>query len=86
MNNDIWYYSLLCALLIFQITAVPGIILKKNDLADVAWGPAFPLSALGGWYLAEPTKSLNAHAKLMILIVSIWAILSSFESIWRRHA
>lgn len=69
---NIWVYALVIAVLLFQLVAIPALWLKKNDLADVLWGPAFPISAsLALWLSGTP---LSARASLALLLVWIWAL------------
>lgn len=56
MHLSVWSLGLLAAIVLFQIVAIPALILKKNDLADVLWGPAFSLSALAAAHFGLPDR------------------------------
>jgi steroid 5-alpha reductase family enzyme len=72
MNTSVWLYSFLCAVALFQIVSIPALIMKKNDLADVLWGPAFPLAAAAGFYGAGGTHS--TRTMLLLGLVCLWAL------------
>ncbi|MBC7371036.1 MAG: DUF1295 domain-containing protein [Bdellovibrionaceae bacterium] len=75
MNTDIWWYGFIAAMVLFQLTAIPALILKKNDLADVLWGPAFTISAAIAIYFGNPRgfSDLNLHAQIIFALVFIWS-------------
>ncbi|MBY0470903.1 DUF1295 domain-containing protein [bacterium] len=76
MHLSVWSLGLLAAIVLFQIVAIPALILKKNDLADVLWGPAFSLSALAAAHFGLPggLGTLSERAILLLVAVSIWAV------------
>lgn len=73
---NVWMIALLTAMLLFQLVAIPGLIMKKNDLADVLWGPAFMISALAAahWGLPDGLSGLDPRAMVVLGVVSIWAL------------
>jgi steroid 5-alpha reductase family enzyme len=75
MHVLVWWYGFLAAVILFQIVALPALVLKKNDLADVLWGPAFPLSAVVAAHFGLPNGllGLSLRSKLILLVVSVWA-------------
>lgn len=76
MNTDVYLIAFYTAVILFQIVAIPALILKKNDLADVLWGPAFPISA--GVAIVMATENgfagLDTRSILIFTFVSIWAL------------
>lgn len=74
MNSDIWWYGLLMALGLFQLVAIPALYFKKNDLADVLWGPAFFLTATGAHLLANTASQgeLGLREVLVLSLIFIW--------------
>lgn len=74
MTSSIWLYSLLVAVGLFQLVAIPALILKKNDLADVLWGPAFPISAIASLLLSRIAFSaLDARQIIVLALLVLWA-------------
>ena len=67
-----WTAALLTSVTLFQLVAVPALVLRKNDLADVLWGPAFPLAALAA-ARCRPLAELGPRQWLVLALVSIWA-------------
>ncbi len=45
INWNVWVCGFWAALFLFQVVSIPALIMKKNDLADVLWGPAFSYGA-----------------------------------------
>jgi steroid 5-alpha reductase family enzyme len=86
MSIGVWWGGLLIAIALFQLVAIPALICKRNDFADVLWGPAFPLTAVatllwateGGW------RSADFRTWLILGIVTIWAI-RLFWHVGRRN-
>lgn len=75
MNTQVWFVGFLAAMILFQVVAVPALILRKNDLADVLWGPAFPLAAVAAviWG-AGGFGQIGARSLMMVCLITIWAI------------
>lgn len=74
MITDVWWIGLIAAVLLFQVIAIPGILLRRNDYADVLWGPAFPLAALAAAYWGPGFELLSARGLLMLVLISVWAV------------
>jgi steroid 5-alpha reductase family enzyme len=57
------------------VWSVPAILLRRNDIADVAWGLTFPFLALmlGGAVVALDWAS-EPRATLVLVLVSAWAL------------
>lgn len=60
---------------------VLSLVVRRNDLADVAWGPGF---ALIGWWLVA-TEHGSARSTLIAVLVSVWALRLAYH-IGRRAA
>lgn len=74
MDKQIWLNGFFAAIVLFQIVAIPALILKKNDLADVLWGPAFPLSAfLALWFSNKNFADLDLRSILVLSLITVWA-------------
>lgn len=72
MNPQVWLVGLVAAVFLFQLAAIPALWLRKNDLADVLWGPAFPLSAgAAAWWARE--EPLDTRCLLLLGLLCIWA-------------
>ncbi len=73
---SIWLIGFLTAFALFQLVSIPGLILKKNDLADVLWGPAFIISALAAahWGVEDGLSGLRSRSGIVLLVLSIWSI------------
>lgn len=81
MNSSyVWIASLIAAIILFQVVSIPALILKKNDLADVLWGPAFPLSALA----AAAFGNIDIRSKILLVMISIWALRLFFHMALRN--
>ncbi len=48
-----------------------SIFLKRNDIADVAWGPGIALASWSAWYLAGQPETLTTL--VVLSLVSVWA-------------
>lgn len=48
-----------------------SIILKRNDIADIAWGPGIALASWSTWYAAG--MPLDAPTLLILGLISLWA-------------
>jgi steroid 5-alpha reductase family enzyme len=54
-----------------SILFILSLALKRNDIADVAWGPGIALASWSSWYLAgQPTTTTTL---VVLCLVSIWA-------------
>ncbi len=72
---NVWSVGFATAVLLFQLVSIPALILKKNDLADVLWGPAFFFSALAAsvWGTPEGLSSISFRTILILGVLAIWA-------------
>jgi steroid 5-alpha reductase family enzyme len=86
MNSQIWLAGFLAVIVLYQIMAIPALILRKNDLADVLWGPAFPLTAIASLYLGSNRvfADLDSRSVLLIMLITIWAIRLFTHVGWRN--
>lgn len=86
---NVWSAGLIAAVVLFQLVAIPGILKRRNDYADVLWGPAFPIAALAAAHfgLEGGLSSLSNRAIAILALVSIWAIRLFAHVGWRnlRH-
>lgn len=82
---NVWTVGLFAALAIFQIAAVPAILRKRNDFADVTWGPAFIISALAAaqWGTDQGIESLSARSAVILALLTIWAVRLFVHIRWR---
>lgn len=51
---------------------VVSVVIKRNDIADIAWGPGIALAAWSGWYAAA--MPLELAMLVMLSLISIWAL------------
>jgi steroid 5-alpha reductase family enzyme len=73
--NSIWIVGFWTAIILFQIVAIPALILRKNDLADVLWGPAFPICGVASVYFGGVAfSSLDARQVIVLCLATIWAL------------
>lgn len=86
MIMNVWTVGLITAVLLFQIVAIPALMLKKNDLADVLWGPAFVLAALSAaiWGTPDGLSSLSLQSIAILSILTIWAVRLFAHVGWRN--
>ena len=69
------WVGLLSAVILFQIVWVFAYLNKRNDYADVAWGPGFAVSAWASYIwacLIEGRPFLDLRTLLMCLLISAW--------------
>lgn len=60
---------------VVQIVFILALIKKRNDYADIFWGPGFVIAALGALLLSgRDLNSLGLREILIIACVSIWAL------------
>jgi steroid 5-alpha reductase family enzyme len=76
---DTWFASLSGALVVAAawacVWSAPAIALRRNDLADVAWGLEFPLLALlvgGAMLVFDPHAA--PRAALVLALVTVWGV------------
>jgi steroid 5-alpha reductase family enzyme len=72
---------------LFQLGAVFGLIFRRNDIADVLWGPGFPLTALGALsFMRDSGRSveLGVTEHLILAALIIWAVRLAFY-VGRRY-
>lgn len=76
MHHSIWLPSFLTVFALFQLVGLAALALKKNDLADVLWGPVFPLGAAGGilFGLPEGFGSVDFRGAFVFVLVCLWAL------------
>jgi steroid 5-alpha reductase family enzyme len=78
-----WLAAFLASAALFQLVAIPALILRKNDLADVLWGPAFPLAAFCAAY-CRGLSELGPRQFLVLGLVAAWAA-RLFAHVGRRN-
>lgn len=82
---NLWLTGFITVILLFQIVSIPALILKKNDLADVLWGPAFVLTALNALIWSSNANdvpgmingvflTLSTRSLLMLCLLAVWAL------------
>lgn len=71
---NVWLIAFLTCVGLFQLVAIPGLILKRNDFADVLWGPAFPISVWVAAHFTVGVGSLDVRAFVTLILLSIWAV------------
>lgn len=85
MDSSIWFWGFFASVLLFQLVAIPALILKKNDLADVLWGPAFPLCALLSLvFSGTDFSTLDARKVLVLALLTLWAVRLFLHVGWRN--
>jgi steroid 5-alpha reductase family enzyme len=85
MAVSVWGLGLVTAWLVFQIASVPALLMKRNDLADAVWGPAFLISALAAaqWGTADGLASLSHRSVLILVLLGVWALRLFAHVGWR---
>lgn len=84
MSQSVWLISLVAAMAIFQLAAVPALFLKKNDLADVAWGPTFLLAYLAAAHWGTGLPQLDQRGWLVLVLLTIWSARLFVHVGWRN--
>lgn len=86
MEMNVWSTGFFAVVLLFQIVCIPAVILKKNDLADVLWGPAFVLTALAAalWGTSDGISSLSLRSLILLSLLTIWATRLFVHVGWRN--
>lgn len=69
MDWSTWWTAFASVFLFFQVVAAVALIIKRNDLADVAWGPGFPLAA----WIAAPAD-LDLRQKVVLVFLTLWGV------------
>jgi steroid 5-alpha reductase family enzyme len=74
MYTQVWLIGFLASVILFQLVSVPALLMRKNDLADVLWGPGFPLSAYAAvaWGREGSFSSLGTREWIALALVSAW--------------
>lgn len=86
MTVNVWSIGFLVAIILFQVVSIPALLLKKNDLADVLWGPAFILTALGAalWGAPHGLSSVSQRAIAILILLTVWATRLFIHVGWRN--
>lgn len=84
MNMAVWSGGFWTAIVLFQLVSIPALLLRKNDLADVLWGPAFPLVAVGAVMAGGGFSALDSRGALLLLLLAVWAIRLFAHVGWRN--
>jgi steroid 5-alpha reductase family enzyme len=86
MTVNVWSVGFVVAIILFQLVSVPALLLKKNDLADVLWGPAFILTALAAaiWGVPDGLSSLSDRATAILILLTAWAVRLFIHVGWRN--
>lgn len=77
MFAQVWLAFTFAGISLFHLVFIPAAIFKKNDFADILWGPVFPLSATAALCWKSHLTGANpfdARSLLVFLLVSMWAI------------
>ena len=75
MQIEIWLFAGLVILILYNLVSIPAIYFKRNDLADVLWGPALPITAwLCVIFLYKGLASLDLRAWLLLSFITTWGI------------
>jgi steroid 5-alpha reductase family enzyme len=77
MLTQIWIAAAITALALFHLVFIPAAILKKNDFADILWGPVFPLTALAAlWQRQFLTGNdfFDPPSALLFCLLLVWAV------------
>ncbi len=80
---SIWAIPLLTAIGLFQIVALPALVFRRNDFADVLWGPAFVLSA-GSTLAFSKHPNLGSQKIFLFCLLTAWAV-RLFIHVGRRN-
>lgn len=75
MFIQIWLAAAITALVLFHLVFIPAAIYRKNDFADILWGPVFPLTALGAlwWRHGFTGRFMDPRSALLFGLIMIWA-------------
>ncbi|MBK8201674.1 MAG: DUF1295 domain-containing protein [Bdellovibrionales bacterium] len=86
MTVNVWSVGFVVAIILFQLVSIPALLLKKNDLADVLWGPAFILTALAAaiWGVPDGLSSLGGRAIAILILLTVWAARLFIHVGWRN--
>lgn len=71
MEIGVWLSGLITAVLLFQVVAIPGLILRRNDFADILWGPAFPITAFVALFAGTSFGIFNSGNRTMIVLFAL---------------
>lgn len=73
---SMYFGGIITTLILVHIAFVFAIKTKRNDLADVIWGPGFVVAALGailGRWLQTGEAPLGPREYLVLIFLSLWA-------------
>lgn len=81
----VWQAGFWTAVILFQLVAIPALILRKNDLADVLWGPAFPISAYVAVFVGlGGLQGLDFRGWVLLSLLVLWALRLFVHVGWRN--
>lgn len=76
MEIQIWLSAFAFVFALMNLVFIIAAVLKKNDLADVAWGPGFVLAGFGAWAGSSEVLTVETHPRffLVLALVTLWAL------------
>jgi steroid 5-alpha reductase family enzyme len=76
MDSNVWLAGFVASVMLFQVVAIPGLIFRRNDYADVLWGPAFTIAGLlaAAFGLQGGLAALDLRSILVLGLVGIWSV------------
>jgi steroid 5-alpha reductase family enzyme len=74
MNSQVFLFSLLTMLIFALAVFLPALFFRRNDIADVFWGPGFLAAAAGGWIFGAPERSADTRLLVTLILTGIWAL------------
>ncbi|MGE3760155.1 MAG: DUF1295 domain-containing protein [Pseudobdellovibrionaceae bacterium] len=82
---SVWSSGFWTAIILFQLVWIPAFFFRKNDLADVLWGPAFPLCAFAGIYFSgRSLADLGLRQLVVVSLITVWALRLFVHVGWRN--
>lgn len=65
--------ALLAILLLVHLAFAFAIRMKRNDLADIIWGPGFIVASIGAWLGSVNALAIDLYSAIPFICISIWA-------------
>src|ERR1700722_3360500 len=73
MNLHVFAAAALAVLALVSAAFLPAAYFKRNDLADVIWGPGFLVAALGAWWV-DGRGAGDFRLVAALSLVTVWAL------------
>lgn len=74
MTPSVFYFAALGIFIFATLAFIPAYFLRKNDIADMIWGPGFLVAGGVAWYFGAPQRESDMRLALVFAMIGVWAL------------